>query len=162
MKIGFYRDRWHRTGYKNQCIECALKYQNGRYTPTPKMKYIMFKPEFAPLVRAGTKKQTIRPPRERAFAIGDYVSLRKWLGKPYRSKQEELCEGTVTNVRPIAISLRADEKGHRVWLAGAGYLKGRELNALAKADGFKTYPEFIEFFKSVHGLPFRGVVINWS
>jgi hypothetical protein len=34
--------------------------------------------------------------------------------------------------------------------------------ALARCDGFSTAGEMIEWFRTVHGLPFEGVVIRWG
>ena len=59
------------------------------------MRVRTFKPQFAPLVKAGTKRQTIRPMPKRERDIpkeGDLESWREWTGKPYRSKQRELCQ----------------------------------------------------------------------
>ena len=42
------------------------------------MRVRMFKPQFAPLVKAGTKRQTIRPVPKRLPQPGDLESWREW------------------------------------------------------------------------------------
>lgn len=118
----------------------------------------MFKPQFAPLVEAGTKLQTVRPTPKRMPKPGDKISLRTWTDKPYRSKQRVLRESVVTLVEPIII-----ERGAiwpNVWLDGIR-LNAAETVAFAEADGFDGPYEFAEWFESNHSLPFVGVVIHW-
>lgn len=66
------------------------------------MKIIkLFQPRFAPMVKDGTKLNTIRPlpKRERDMPqVGWDISLREWSGKPYRSKQRVLKESVIEGV----------------------------------------------------------------
>lgn len=115
----------------------------------------MFKPQFAPMVEAGTKLQTVRPTPKRLPKAGDKISLRTWTDKPYRSKQRVLMETTISDVRTF--ELRADYSMH---------VDGRELTsaeraAFALADGFGSPTELYNWFEAAHGLPFVGVVIHW-
>lgn len=119
----------------------------------------MFKPQFAPMVEAGTKCQTVRPTPKRMPKFGDKISLRTWTGKPYRSKQRVLRESTVWSVEPIII-----ERGPiwpNVWVDGLR-LNAAETVAFAEADGFDGPNEFAEWFESNHSLPFVGIVIYWQ
>jgi hypothetical protein len=65
------------------------------------MRVIMFQDRFAELVRGGDKCQTIR--WSARCRPGDVLSLRRWTGKPYRSKQETLREAVCTAVSPVAM-----------------------------------------------------------
>lgn len=115
----------------------------------------MFKPQFAGLVGRGEKLQTIRPTPKRLPKIGDEVSLRTWIGKPYRSKQRIIGTGIIDGVHEVEIhseSLIFD--GRRV---GSGM---RE--AFAKADGFENWPAMVDWFRSTHDLPFEGIAIFWK
>jgi hypothetical protein len=59
----------------------------------------MFQDRFSELVRDGSKRQTIRKGLPRCKP-GDTMSLRRWTGKPYRSKQEELRVAVCTETVP--------------------------------------------------------------
>lgn len=113
----------------------------------------MFKPQFAPLVEAGTKCQTVRPTPKRMPKPGDRISLRTWAGKPYRSRSKHrvLREATISEVSPCSI------------YENAVYVNGipEHRECFAVADGFADYGELAEWFKTTHGLPFDGVVLKW-
>lgn len=111
----------------------------------------MFKPQFAPLVEAGMKCQTVRPTPKRMPKAGDRISLRMWTGKPYRSKQRVLREAVISEVSACSIYESA------VYVNG----KPEHRHGFAVADGFSDYGELAAWFKSTHGLPFDGVVIKW-
>jgi hypothetical protein len=116
----------------------------------------MFKPQFAPLVEAGTKRQTIRPEPKRMPREGAPISLRAWLGAPYRSKQRVLKEATVTEVRTV----KMDAAGVCLYDGFAGYAPA-DIEQFARADGFASWAEMRDWFQTQHGLPFRGVLIKW-
>ena len=118
----------------------------------------MFKPQFAPLVEAGTKCQTVRPTPKRMPKSGDYISCREWTGKPYRSKQRVLNVAPICAVEKITI---CDTGRELLVSVGNKSLTPEELNAFAAADGFKDAIEMFNWFEATHGLPFEGVVIKW-
>jgi len=126
------------------------------------MKYITFKPEFAGLVERGEKLQTIRPTRARPFIVGEDVSLRQWSGKAYRSKQITLRTGKIKNVRQVVISRHPSNGQPRFWLQNVGFLNSVEINVMARLDGFCCIHAFMNFFETVHELPFRGQLIQWK
>lgn len=116
------------------------------------MRVILFQDRFAELVRAGTKRQTIR--KAAKCKPGDELSLRRWTGKPYRSKQEalrpiEICRA----VEPIRLAIEDYVE------AGAGEVARQAL--IAKADGFSCYADMLEWFEKTHGLPFKGEIVKW-
>jgi hypothetical protein len=115
----------------------------------------LFQPRFAPMVEAGTKRQTVRmrPKRERDMPEpGDKFSGREWTGKPYVSKQRVLREGIITEVEPITI----EEDYITV------NTNSEPCESFAKADGFTDFHDMIEWFKSTHSLPFEGILIKWK
>lgn len=120
----------------------------------------MFKPRFAPLVEAKTKRQTVRPTPKRLPKIGQFVSLREWTGKPYRSKQRILHQSVITKVQTFWFNgvtiLLDDPRGER------GLMTAAAQDAFAKADGFSDVKEMATWFESEHGLPFTGIVIYWQ
>lgn len=132
------------------------------------MKVLMFKPQFAPLVKAGTKRQTIRPKRKHPIKPDDELSLREWTGKPYRSKQQILRDGVICkNVKDVQIVPRSTPDGMFV----SCFVAGERMESLlggsgswdrfAEADGFKNAAEMLDWFRSTHGLPFNGDLIQW-
>jgi len=114
----------------------------------------LFKPQFAPLVLSGEKCQTIRPTPKRMPKRGDTISLRTWAGKPYRSKQRVLREAVIDWVQPIRITPHGITLDHQM-------LSDHQEWAFAKADGFNTPQDLLEWFNFTHGLPFEGIVIYW-
>lgn len=115
----------------------------------------LFQPRFAPLVKSGKKKQTVRriPKRDRDMPeVGDRFSGREWTGRAYVTKQNVLYESTVTRVEPITIE--------------SDYItvntNSEPCESFAVADGFKDFMDMIEWFQENHGLPFSGILIQWS
>jgi hypothetical protein len=119
----------------------------------------MFKPQFAGLVERGKKLQTIRPTPKRMPKSGDKISLRAWIGKPYRSKQRVLREAIIEEVVSIRIDERSLETNGVKWCYH-GISLGME--SFAERDGFQNWSEMVEWFRSTHGLPFEGVLIRWT
>ena len=122
----------------------------------------MFKPQFAPLVEAGRKLQTVRPTPKRMPKPGDKISLRAWTGKPYRSKQRVLMDTTITRVASFRMDY--DDRNGMAWWefeVDGTPMDSVEAVQFAKSDGFASVPEMAEWFRSTHGLPFEGIVIHW-
>lgn len=127
---------------------------SGHLVLPPKSFVRMFKPRFAALVEAGTKTQTVRPTPARMPKPGDKLSLRMWTGKPYRSKQRVLREATVLYIAKIKLDC------FDMWFDGVRASEAKQ-EAFARADGFSTAHELLDWFENEHGLPFEGVVIVW-
>jgi hypothetical protein len=116
------------------------------------MRVIMFQERFAEKVRGGEKLQTIRCSAR--CKAGDILSLRRWTGKPYRSKQEILRVAICTVVSPVEINQWGlDDKDEGVFIHCP--------ETIAKRDGFSGWTEMREWFEATHGLPFNGYVIAW-
>jgi hypothetical protein len=120
------------------------------------MRVILFQERFAGLVRSGAKTQTIR--KRARCKPGDVLSLRRWTGKPYRSKQEVLREAVCTGV---VSRVEMDCKG--IWVGcRLALAESPAADANARADGFANWKEMAEWFKDAHGLPFEGELIQWE
>lgn len=90
----------------------------------------LFQPRFAALVESGAKCQTVRPVPKRMPRPGDTLSLRCWVGAPYRSKQRVLREAVVERVLPISIHdyvVRAHRRNDVAFSRGRGVRAGRRL-----------------------------------
>ena len=114
----------------------------------------LFKPQFAPAVFTGAKRQTVRPVPRRMPKAGDTLSLRTWRGLPYRSRQQILGETTIERVREVTIHGTG-----QIELAGR-YLTTPEMEAFARADGFADLEALLAWFRAEHGLPFTGILIE--
>ena len=115
------------------------------------MPAINFKKQFAPMVEAGVKRQTIRPMRKNRFLCGDTLYLYTGM----RTKQcHKLGETKCLHVHEV----RMTESGMKldgVALAPSG------IDQLARDDGFHGVEDFREFFRNQYGFPFHGQLIKW-
>lgn len=125
------------------------------------MSVIMFQDRFADKVRDGSKIHTIRLPRKRPIKRGDKLSLRRWIGKAYRSKQEVLKECVCESALPLSL-LQEDGKCYVVFGKDSWNLSTQEINQLAIDDGFSGPAEMLQWFQDTHGLPFHGTLIQWK
>lgn len=120
------------------------------------MIVLTFQPRFVPLVTAGAKTQTIRQQRKRPIRVGDWLSLRRWTGLPYRSKQEELRARTrctyIGIVRMGTFAISVDNHA----------LDQMDKDAFARRDGFAHHGDMVAWFQNEHGLPFEGTLIRWA
>ena len=131
------------------------------YCPTPpKPKHpchvFMVMPRFVRLIADRIKRTTVRLARKRMPLAGDYIDLRAWKGKPYRSKQRRVLLCQIDSVRSFHISAQ-----------GEFYVAGRKLSVeqtelCALRDGFAGPEYMVAFFHSTHGLPFTGFVTEWA
>jgi hypothetical protein len=113
----------------------------------------MFTPEFYESVGSGHKRHTFRPTCR--CKPGDVMSLRRWRGKPFRSKQRELNLGVCISV----LSLTIDWTGA---VLGGNVLTVPECNRLARADGFHDYEDMLNYFDDRNGIPMSGWFYEWE
>jgi len=117
----------------------------------------MIQERFVELVRTGAKTQTIR--QTARCEPGDTLSIRRWTGKPYRSKQELVYTAKCVNVMPVTIG----EGGFVSHFSDNVMLVASpKADGFARADGFKSAEEMIGWFRDTHGLPFKGFIIHWD
>lgn len=121
------------------------------------MNVLMVRNRWEAPILDGSKDTTIRPHRKDGkprAKPGQELSIRVWTGKPYRSKQREICRRFVKFVFPVRITSRSI---HRPDIKS-----NLSRMKVAKADGFQNWIEMREFFRVMHGLPFEGVLIHWE
>ena len=116
------------------------------------MRVILFEPRFAELVKSGKKHQTIR--KSARCRAGDVLSLRRWSGLPYRSKQVILKQVTCSKVVGVTVDWRG------VTFEGSN-IRIADEEVLAHADGFQSFIEMADWFAKTHSLPFSGEIIYW-
>jgi hypothetical protein len=112
-----------------------------------------FKRQFAPRVKDGTKRTTIRRTRKHPTRPGDtlyhYVDQRL-------PTCEKLLTAVCTKVQPITI------EEDRVVLDGTT-MHADAVADLARADGFEDVDQFRAFFRDHYGLPTEGLeLITWE
>lgn len=100
-----------------------------------------FQAQFAPLIKNGKKRSTIRLRRANGYLPKPGEKIRLYVGMRTRSCQR-LREVQVTNVRPICIDTT---EALRVILDG-NQLRGAELADLARQEGFTSVEEMRLFF----------------
>ncbi len=136
----------------------------------------MFQPQFADLVAAGEKRQTIRPVPKRMPKAGDVISCRRWEDKPYRSRHVSLYQGEIERVEYIEIyeygmavrgrpftGLDSALECHDTGRFFHELPDRKELDDFAMADGFSCWLEMKAWFSKHHkGLPFSGILILWK
>lgn len=121
---------------------------------------IIFSERFVQKVVIGSKLQTIRPARKRQICPGDQLSLRRWTGLPYRSKQVLLTEALATGSQEIVIASQSLSIGSRTWVWSCE--PGRvAMDDFAKKDGFDFWADLTVWFANRYPLPFHGVLIEW-
>jgi len=114
----------------------------------------MFKPQFAPLVLNGSKRQTIRPTPKRMPKVGDKESWRKWSALPYRSPQVELAKVELKSVSQIKIV------GYGMFILNGEDCTWNKAQEIARLDGFGSLHDMMTWFLKTHGLPFEGILIK--
>ena len=120
-----------------------------------------FKPQFAPLVESGQKRQTIRQ-SDKGAARGATAYL-------YTGQRTAHCrkigEGMITDVLPIEIGRHACSEPYASITERDGrrtHLVHKNLDALARDDGFANGKEMAEWFATQYGLPFIGYLHLWE
>lgn len=122
------------------------------------MRVIMCQPQFVPKILDGSKPHTIR--KSALCKPGDILSLRRWSGKPYRSKQQILRTVTCISVDPVRIE-NVSGWGFVAWKNGQQQSQ-EMVEALARNDGFACAKDMLDWFLNTHGLPFDGFLIRWA
>jgi hypothetical protein len=124
------------------------------------MPAINFQSRFAPLVKSGQKRQTIRangkrrPPRP-----GENLFL-------YTGQRQSGCvklgEAICTRVTPISISARQKHISMPSQVTHSWQLlTPEEMDVLAIADGFTGAAELFQWIQENHGDTLSGNLIEW-
>jgi len=112
-----------------------------------------FEARFVPFIEARTKKHTIRKRRKNVDRPGKTMYLYTGLR---RKGARLIMKARCTHVDDITIGV--DE---RIWIGGV-LLDRREVEQLARTDGFKNFTEMMDYWKAKKDLPFVGHIIHWS
>jgi hypothetical protein len=125
------------------------------------MKYILFNDRFVEAIKNGCKRQTIRLKRKHPIVQGERVCLRRWTGKPYRSKQEKIIEVEILDANDFIIDYAYGRISTELKFILDGYrLSLPELRSLALKDGFSKTSDFVKFFRQ-YKMPFNGILYTW-
>lgn len=116
----------------------------------------MISREFVDKVVRGTKRMTIRPARKVPHQIGDVLDLRCWEGRPYWSGQIHLGLARVIAYYPITI------RAEGFAMDGVFTPRPKDLQRLAKTDGFTSWAALLNWFGPLYSLPFDGFVTEWK
>ena len=121
-----------------------------------------FHPRFEEAVRTGAKLQTLRRPRKdsrRPAKLGDTINL--WVGQRTQYRRQ-IGTGWCVEVSIVTLS-------RQVAVVAGVSLSPAERPAFAKADGFETYGELIDYLERINppGEPgedfeFWGYLIRWE
>lgn len=116
------------------------------------MVALNFSPQFAPLVAAGTKRQTIR--QTRRAAPGDSLQL-------YTGQRTKDCHKLVTPDPICTISMYVGLTKRNVTLGDASKFPP-SMDDFARADGFDDYDAMWKWFSERYTTnSFTGFVIGW-
>lgn len=129
----------------------------------------MFQAQFVLKVQDGTKTTTIRPSSPGGNPQpGDTLDARYWTGKPYRSKQASILTAKITKVSRVEIHWDSIWVHHLTrdnesvcYGPPTGVALGI-LNVISQKDGFSDWSAMREWFRTQHGLPFTGILIEWE
>lgn len=126
-----------------------------------------FKKQFAPLILAGTKAQTIRGDRKRHARPGELLQL--FTGMRTRECRR-LGEALCTAVERVLIVLPHRRQPPRIvvntlegeFVRGATW--GVSLDEFAQQDGFRDFDAMIAFWRENHPGQdeFSGILIRWQ
>jgi hypothetical protein len=123
------------------------------------MAILNFKKRFAPKVKSGKKRQTIRAFRKYPIKVDERLYL--YTGLRTKSTQK-LREVTCISVEHIEIRFYA-RRLPVVIISNCAIWEPNGLNEFAKADGFQDWLDFQNFWFQEHGplKVFKGTLIKW-
>lgn len=130
------------------------------------MVAINFKPEFVFAIDGGHKRRTIRRFRKTGNPeVGKPLQL--YTGMRTLSC-EKIRDVTCTRIREVEIDHVGVKLAGKPLYAGdaPAYQGGPDAESydgdFARADGFDSFTDMVEFFRKQYGLPFKGMLIEWS
>jgi hypothetical protein len=121
-----------------------------------------FHPGFISALDSGEKTRTIR--KNTKLKPGDVFSL----GVTVCSGEKKIRDVTCTRVCPVVIdslNVFLDGEvlypGHTPAYAGSPDSDSYDYD-FARADGFDSFSDMVDFFEELYGLPFEGQLIEWK
>lgn len=119
------------------------------------MPALNFQKKFAPDVKSGKKKQTIRLKRKNPIKEGDTLYLYTGMRTKSCEKLREVkCDGV--------LDFKIYGDGLTFEIGQTPVHHNDSMNRIAIADGFKDWREMVQWFSKTHGLPFEGDLILWK
>lgn len=116
-----------------------------------------FKERFIPMLKDGSKRQTIRNRRRKGGAkVGDTIYLYFGMRTKWCTK---IGEGICTRIEQIKIQ---QVRGTVIVLVNGGKLSETGRERLAMADGFESWEVMRRWWLQNNGLPFEGDIIYWE
>jgi hypothetical protein len=118
------------------------------------MAALNFQKWIVPKIEKGNKPGTIRQKRRRPIKIGELLYL-------YTGMRTKHCRQLLFSpkVHYGSIPIRITEDA--IYLSDVALFESMK-DPFAKLDGFKSYADFLTFFRDTYGLPFEGVWILWN
>lgn len=112
--------------------------------------------QFVEAIKKGTKTHTIREDSTNRWKVG--MKIHFWFGNPRntRGKLKPYQFGTGEVARILPIEILPDK--NQLFVNGDEYTNTHVLNKIALNDGFKSWDEMKEFFKT----DFKGKLIFWG
>jgi hypothetical protein len=114
----------------------------------------MFKPQYEPMILAGTKTTTIRQAR---MNVGEVRSFRVWTGAAYRSKQREFVRAEIVSAVPF--QLTSGEPGQCTMSMCYMACDEQGMTNIARNDGFPGWRHLLDAFTAMHG---HGEVLRFD
>lgn len=130
------------------------------------MVALNFKSEFVIAIDGGEKRRTIRRFRKAGNPeVGKPLQLYTGMRT---SACEKIRDATCTRIREVEIDHMGVKLAGRSLYAGdaPAYQGGPDAESydgdFARADGFASFGDMLDFFDMQYGLPFKGMLIEWS
>lgn len=137
------------------------------------MRVLTFQPQFHSLIRLGQKTSTIRD--KARCKRGEELSLRRWIGKPYKPPGQELLipNQVCTAVTPVRMEIRSSGAfvftafpiGIAVVLADGDQVTQGACH-IARREGFAAFSVMKDWFitnkKITAEHPYHGSLIEWN
>jgi len=119
------------------------------------MPALNYQARFAPLVESGQKRQTIRAMRKRPFVAGDTLYH-------YTGMRTKACRKLLESVCHDAVVIEMGGAPNQEWvMLNRIYLDADDIFLIARADGFQCGVDMLDWFRKVHGFPFKGQLVRW-
>lgn len=112
-----------------------------------------FKKDFAPKIKSGVKRSTIR--KTRRCNVGDTMQL-------YTGMRTKNCEKIINDVVCVGVAhveIKGYYGGYTYWGVSG---KSEITEKLHEQEGFESYMDMMNFFENHYGLPFEGWLHTWE
>jgi hypothetical protein len=108
--------------------------------------------DFENKIISGMKRHTIRANYdywskivEKCKAGEALISIRQWSGRPYQSKQFEICQCLNPEIQKIHFTKGTPETTPTIYIGQRSFF-GEDFNTIARNDGFEDVQDFLDWF----------------